>query len=232
MSDPRILPGTPGLVSTDVVHIIIPGGGRVGGSALSERSLRRTRYAAALYHQWGLADRDGLIVCSGYKSPADVDGVPWSPPDAPEERFVGIPEADLMRDILLAEGISNRVIRVERHSIDTVTNFVRTEVAGYFDAGTAVAIVSQEGHLRRILDIVAPRTLSRPFLGVAVADSTRRTVEGMATRLASRVILFGVAPETHGILAITDRRAHRVWSVMNVVLRATRISTPYRGFGS
>src|SRR6266498_3411635 len=208
----QIMPGTRELRVEDVTHIIIPGGGRdKGGDGLSAASHDRVTYAGALYRQLNLGEQCGRIVCSGYKSPADRRGAPWSPEDVPTETFAGIPEADSMRQVLRSLGISDAVIRVERYSIDTVTNFVRAEAEGSFGDDRPVAIVSHRSHLERILQIVAPRTLKRRFLGVAVPEGDHPLIEGRLPRLASRAILLGVTPYTPGIVEIADRRAARIW---------------------
>src|SRR5882762_4785672 len=133
MSNFELVPGTPGLTLDDVAHIIVPGGGRRrDGDVLSAASLDRVHLAGSVYSRQRLDRRAGRIVCSGYKTPADSRGARWSPADAPTEFFSGIPEADLMRQVLVSLGMRADSIRVERHSVDTVTNFARAEAEGHF----------------------------------------------------------------------------------------------------
>jgi uncharacterized SAM-binding protein YcdF (DUF218 family) len=214
MSDFEVREGTPGLTLEDIAHVVIPGGGRdVSGEDLGTRSYARVLQAADLYTHHDLAERGGRIVCSGYKSPADTKGAVWSPGDSPDEIFTGVPEADAMRRKLISLGIASAVIHVERHSIDTTTNLAHSEAGGYFGDDRPVAIVSHEAHLRRILEVVAPKTLKREFLGVVVPQSGAKDTEGWLPRLASRAILRGITPDTPQIVELTSLRAARVWNL-------------------
>jgi uncharacterized SAM-binding protein YcdF (DUF218 family) len=222
MTDMETLAGAPGVDLADVAHLVVPGRGRdADGMSLSAESLARVTFAGRVYDELDLAMREGLIVCSGYKTPGDTNGEPWTlDGDAGGKTFVGKPESDSMRDVLLRQGlVPPAAIRVERHSIDTVTNFVRIEADGLFGDGRPVGIVAQESHLRRILDIVAGRTLRRPFIGIVVPETGRKDVDGRMAAIASRAVLLGIRPDTPNAVEITERRAQRAWAVANGIKR-------------
>jgi DUF218 domain len=223
VSDFEIREGTPGLKLDEIGHILIPGRGRDAvGRNLSRASRDRVLQAHALYVARGLAAKDGTIVCSGYKTPGDVHGGDWSPADSPDETFVGIPEADSMRNELLALGIDAAGIRVERHSVDTVTNFVRVEAEELFGDDRPVAIIAQESHLTRMLEVVAPRTLRRAYMGVIVPEQCPKDIDGRISRLVSQAVLYGVTPGTPRLVELADRRIGWIWQVADKVTRATR----------
>ncbi|MBO3738458.1 YdcF family protein [Actinoplanes flavus] len=203
----EVLPGTAGLTLARVTHILVPGHGRdAAGTGLTPGGVDRCRTAADLHRRLGR----GLIVCSGYKSPVDGKGDPWTGPGAAGETFRGVPEADLMRDRLVAAGIGDSSIRVERHSVDTVTNLLRAEHEGHFGDDRPVAIVAQAGHLRRILAVVAPRTLRRPYLGVVVPGGVP---EHPLARPVSRLICAGLPREPALAITTATRRAERLWGL-------------------
>lgn len=229
MSVFEVVPGSPGLTLHDVAHIVVPGAGRrANGNELSPASLDRVRQAAALYREQRFDLRAGRIVCSGYKSPGDTRGAPWSPAESPAESFLGMPEADLMRQALVSWGVDPTVVRVERHSVDTVTNFARAEGEGHFGDDRPVAIVSQRPHLERIIDIVAPRTLARDYLGVVARGPADPVPDGAVPRLVSRAILRGIRPDSTDIVAATHQRAIRFWAVVNVTVRLFHVRTRYQ----
>lgn len=208
MTEFDVLAGTRGLRLADVAHVLVPGRGRDGtGRGLSAAGMTRVKHAAALYLETRPA---GRVVCSGYRTPGDLNGGTWSPPGS-AEGFIGIPEADAMRAVLVEEGVPERAIEVERHSMDTVTNLVRVEAGGHFGDDRPVAIVAQEAHLTRILRVVAPRVLQRDFLGVVVPDPTGQDEDGQMPRLVSRMVLFGVNGNTENLVALTERRVTRIW---------------------
>jgi uncharacterized SAM-binding protein YcdF (DUF218 family) len=207
----KVIPGSRGITLDDVAHIMIPGRGRdEQGAGLSTDSRARVSCAVSLYTLLGLADRNGRLICSGYKSPADTRGARWSPPGTPAV-YHGVPEADAMRDLLVQAGIPRSAIGVERNSIDTVTNFARSEAEGHFGDGRPTAVVAQEAHLHRILTTVAPRTLRRGFIGVVAPAPDQPDVEGRLVRLTSRLILLGITPTTSHIVETVDARARRAW---------------------
>jgi hypothetical protein len=206
-----------GLGIEDVAHILIPGRGRdSGGEQLGSDGLLRVQVAANLFGALDLAHRGGQIVCSGYKTPGDINGCNWAPDDAPDEKFIGVPEADLMKWELMKLGVPSSVIRTERHSIDTVTNLLRSEFEGYFGDELPVAIVAQEKHLQRILNVIAPRVLLRPYLGVIAPESMKDRSEGNLASLVSWMILFGLKKDTREGIKVAERRARRIWAVSKV----------------
>jgi len=214
----EIRPGTAGLTLADVAHILIPGRGRDHtGFELNEGGHAGVDVACELY-QTVTGTRAGIIVCSGYKSPIDLAGAEWSPPEAPQEVFHGMPEADLMRQRLLELSIPRQAIAVERHSIDTVTNLLRSELEDHFGDSRPVAIVAQADHLHRILSVIAPRTLRRPYLGVVVpdADVGRRFAPAAATAV-SRLILAGLPRSPAAAIAVATSRAGRLWGLARLI---------------
>ena len=203
----EVLPGTAGLALQEVAHILIPGHGRNSDAAgLTPGGADRCRTALALHEHLGR----GLIVCSGYKSPVDGKGMTWTASDAPGETFRGVPEADLMRSYLMAAAADPAVIRVERHSVDTVTNLLRAEHEGHFGDDRPVAIVAQRGHLRRILSTIAPRTLRRPYLGVVV-PATGHARENPLAVPVSRLISASLPADPIAAIATATRRSEFLW---------------------
>lgn len=208
--DFTVCPGTPGLGLSGIAHVLIPGRGRsVSGFALTDEGQARVLVAHAVFEAY-CRKAAGHIVCSGYKSPADTGGAPWSPPDSPAESFQGMPEADLMKASLIKLGVPEGSIDVERHSIDTATNLLRSEAEGHFHDDRPVAIVAQLDHLRRILGIIAPRTLRRPYLGV-VAPSANSQTEGPIVDLVSRFVLRRLPDNADSAIAAAHERASRAW---------------------
>ena len=202
-----MVPGTPGLTLDEVAHVLVPGHGRSPDcSGLTPGGADRCRTAAELHRYLGR----GLIICAGYKSPIDSKGAPWTSPDAPGETFQGVPEADLMRAWLRTDGIDDAAVRVERHSVDTVTNLLRAEHEGHFGDERPVAIVAQRGHLHRILTVVAPRTLRRPFLGVVVPTAGAARENPLARPL-SRLISSRLPADPSAAISTATRRAERLW---------------------
>lgn len=202
-----MVPGTAGLTLGEVAHVLVPGHGRdLDATGLNPGGIERCRLAAEL-HGSGLT---GRIVCAGYKSPIDGKGRPWTTPEAPGESFQGVPEADLMRSWLLAAGVPEAVIRVERHSVDTVTNLLRAEHEGHFGDDRPVAIVAQRGHLLRILSVVAPRTLRRPYLGVLVPVPGRARENPLAVPV-SRLICGRLPADPAAAIATATRRSGLLW---------------------
>jgi uncharacterized SAM-binding protein YcdF (DUF218 family) len=175
--DFEVLPGTRGLALDQVAHILVPGRGRdAAGFDLTPPAAARVAVAGSLFREV-VGAHGGRVVCSGYKSPADDKGSPWTTPDAPGEIFQGRPEADAMRQALIAAGFDPDFVRAERHSVDTVTNLIRSENESHFGDPRPVAIVSHRSHLRRILTVIAPRTLRRPYLGVVVPSPAASSMD-------------------------------------------------------
>jgi hypothetical protein len=207
----EVLAGTKGLTLADAAHILVPGKGRApSGFALNSAGLDRVILAKALY-EFHVKAQCGRIVCSGYKSPLDLKGTEWSPSDSPGEIFCGMPEADLMCRELVRLGVPELAVRVERHSIDTVTNFIRVETEGHFGDSRPVAIVAQAGHLQRMISIVAPRILQRPYLGVVVPEGCMPD-ENRAAEIASWLTVVGLPKGDHAV-AVATRRARLMWRI-------------------
>lgn len=226
MSEFTTIEDSRGLKLDEVSHIIIPGRGRnETADGLSPESAARALQGARLFGA-GVLGRLGVVVPSGYKTPSDTNGGPWRSP-LTGEIFQGTPEAYAIREVLLDSGVPDRHIRVEAHSIDTVTNFARIEAEGFLPDDEPVAIVAQSEHLERIIDVVAPRTLRREYLGVVVPESGEPDHDGRFNRLASRAILFGISPTDDTIVDITTERATRMWTVVNATKRRLGMSTEY-----
>ncbi|MEU4162597.1 ElyC/SanA/YdcF family protein [Actinoplanes sp. NPDC026670] len=208
----EVMPGTPGLSLSQVAHVLVPGHGRNhDASGLTPGGADRCCTALAVH---SALSPGGVVVCSGYKSPADRKG---ETVQTGGETFQGVPEADLMRVWLLAAGADPAVLRVERHSVDTVTNLLRAEHEGHFGDDRPVAIVAQRGHLRRILSVVAPRTLRRPYLGVVVPGGAPR--ENPLAVPVSRLILAGLPADPATAITAATRRAERLWQLAGLLGR-------------
>ncbi|MEV6345993.1 ElyC/SanA/YdcF family protein [Actinoplanes sp. NPDC051851] len=206
----EVMAGTPGLTLDQVAHILVPGRGRAAdGFGITPEGAERVAVAAALFAEV-VAARDGVVVCSGYKSPSDLTGAPWTTPEAPGEIFQGRPEADAMVAELIASGLASSRVRPERHSLDTVTNLLRSEHEGHFGDARPVAIVSHRSHLRRILSVIAPRTLRRPYLGVAVPRPD--TPPSRLVTLASLIACVGLPTDPSRAIAAATRRSELLWS--------------------
>jgi len=220
MSSYEVLEGTPGLSVNDVAHVMILGRGRDStGHELSQQTFNRVVVGAEFFFDQRLEEKDGVIVCSGYKTPLDTNGKKgWHPKDS-NERFIGVPEADSMRKVLEERGIADSTIRVERHSIDTVTNFTKTVAGNYFGESDSrpVALVAQEQHLERI-NKIARRTLRRDFLGLIVPELGDIDQDGLLAQFASQVILLGVGRNTSAEKAAlrTERLAKIIWGLVGV----------------
>ncbi|SRR5579875_16267 len=211
----EVVAGTPGLGLADVAHILVPGRGRDrSGFGLNGDAYDRISTAYSLYKLTTLP-KGGRIVCSGYKSPSDHKGVSWSPPESPNEVFCGMPEADIMRRELVQLGVRAGDIEVERHSIDTVGNFLRSELEGHFGDDRPVAIVAQRAHLDRILRIIAPRTLRRDYLGVIVGDSSGDD-ESMLASAVSNCVLAGLPTSSDESISRAERRVQMFWQLAHL----------------
>jgi hypothetical protein len=123
-----------------------------------------------------------------------------------------MPEADIMRAELVKMGVHGYDVHVERHSIDTATNFLRSESEGHFGDSRPVAIVAQAAHLRRMLSVIAPRTLCRPYLGIVVPE-TMQANESRLTSVASRLVLTHLPESTEEAVKLAERRSRRIWKL-------------------
>lgn len=215
--------GSPGVTLDDVAHVMLPGRYRsANGMGSSDLTIRRVDTGANLYIDNELATDGGVIVASGYKNPGDHVGEPWR--DALGEEFEGVPEAYSMRTRLLGYwSISDVGIRVDPHSIDTVTNFTNTQEL--YPDERPVAIAAQAEHLARILEVIAPRTMRRPYVGLVVPElPTQPDKDGLGPRLVSRWVVRGITPETPNAPRIADARIRNVW---RVVATAQSLSHPF-----
>ncbi len=202
--------GLGGVSLYNLAHVLVPGRGRDNsGTGLTPEARDRVTTARMLY-DLTVRPNKGRIVCSGYKSPADTKGENWSPADTPGEAFRGIPEADIMRAELVRLGIPETDVYAERHSIDTVTNFLRSEREGWFGDTRPVAIVAQRSHLLRMLRVIAPRTLRRPYLGVVVPEAHEHA-ENPLTRVVSACILTGLPEPDRRAIDVAEQRAEWFW---------------------
>jgi uncharacterized SAM-binding protein YcdF (DUF218 family) len=201
--------GRGGVGLSDLAHVLVPGRGRdASGTGLTADARARVATARVLYDQV-VRPNEGRIICSGYKSPADRKGENWSPADAPGESFRGMPEADIMRAELIRLGVPEVDVYAERHSIDTTTNFLRSEREGWFGDARPVAIVAQRSHLQRMIRVVAPRTLRRLYVGIVVPEAHDSTESRFAS-LVSAFILSGL-PEGQQAIDVAERRAEKFW---------------------
>ena len=216
MTSFEVLDGSPGLTLAEVRHVIVPGRGRnETGDGLSQHSLERADYAATFFIDQQLEDSNGVIVPTGYKTPADKTGEPWTPLGQTLETYIGIPEAESMRLVLLRRGIGKAAISVERDSFDTVTNFVYAENRGHFPDDQPVAIVAHEKHLERMIKIIAPKTLRRDYLGIIVPDVEPRDNDNIFAKVESSLVLVGIRPDSRRIIEKTTSRANKIWSIVN-----------------
>lgn len=208
----NIVEGKRAVSIAEVEHILVPGRGRsLDGAALSSKGLERAVYAARVWKELALTAKDGVAVACGYKSPGDFGGIDFVMPGDPMV-YQGIPEADLLARAMQSRGVPAERLRIERHSIDTATNLVNAESGGYFPDNKPVAIISQEEHLDRIINRVAPKVLRREFVGIVVPEAANdRDHDGVFAGLATRAILLGITPETEGIAGIVYSRAETLW---------------------
>jgi hypothetical protein len=126
-----------------------------------------------------------------------------------------MPEADIMRAELIKMGVNDSDVRVERHSIDTAANFLRSESEGHFGDARPVAIVAQAAHLRRMLSVIAPRTLRRPYLGVVVPEVVQAN-ESPLVSVVSRVVLTHLPDNAEEAVKVAERRSRLIWKLARV----------------
>lgn len=206
--------GAEGIALAGVAHLLVPGRGRdASGHRLTSTAELRVREAARVFKTLRLSDKGGVIVVCGYKSPGDQSGKI----DEFMKGYFGTPEADLMAKRLIQLGIPEMAIRIERDSIDTVTNLVFAECADSFPDNRPVAIVAQRGHLKRIVQFIAPKVLKRSFIGVIAPDAEVVDRDSVYAGLFSRLVLFRVTSESKDYAVKIHRKASRLWRLANVV---------------
>jgi len=203
------IPSTQDVSLDDIAHIIIPGRGRsVDGMDLSTISATRVDAAAAFYADLRIAEKSGVIICTGYKTPADQNGEPWS--DG-QETFQGRPEAYSMQARLVGHGIDPSRIVIEPHSVDTATNFAysRRKLPDTRPFG----IASQREHLDRMMSVITPRLFRQAHVGLVVPDlSDEVDHDNLFARTASWLSVVGLTPD-----ASDERialRSERVWGTV------------------
>jgi hypothetical protein len=208
--------GSPGVTLDEVSHLMIPGRYRsADGMGLSDLTTQRVDTAADFYRDNNLMGQTGVVVASGYKNPGDHVGEPWRDENGVE--YEGVPEAFSMRARFLGHrGLEGADVIVEVRSVDTVTNFTNSQ--GLFPDERPVGIVAQEAHLERILDIIAPKTMRRPYVGIIVPElEGHYDKDGLSARLVSQWVVRGITPETPNASEIAEARVQKIWQGINTV---------------
>lgn len=194
------------------VHLLIPGRGRgLDGESLTPSAELRVRRATEIYKELKLRNQDGFIIVCGYKSPADKSGVP----DRFMRGYLGVPEADLMADLLVRYGVKRDVISIERQSVDTVTNLVFAERDDLIpNDGGLVGIIAQKRHLRRITRVIAPRVMTHSYFGIVAEEGTPKDKDSILASAFSRFVLFNVRNGTNNKYEIIERRVNILWRLV------------------
>jgi hypothetical protein len=189
--------GTEGLEPTQVNHLLVPSRGRgSGGESLSIFSARRTECAAWIYRKLNLAEQGGIIVCAGNKTPGDLNE--------------GRPEAIMMQELLIEHGIPKDNIRTETGSPETCTQLINSQQL--FPDKTPVGIVSQRAHLTRIMQIIAPKTMARSYIGFITPEvGNQIDKDSKLIGLVSRFILMGLGNEIDERVNITALENEPKW---------------------
>ncbi|HSX17111.1 MAG TPA: hypothetical protein VLH86_03365 [Patescibacteria group bacterium] len=204
--------GTPGVLPEQVTQLFVPGRGRADdGIELSEASAARFEYAADFFVTHNLLERGGQIVCSGYKTPRDFNGEPWVDPTTGIV-YQGVPEAISGASILLGRGIPAECIKVEPNAVDSPGNFVLGRKL--LRPGEATGVVAQAGHLERMLNQIAARTISQPYVGLVVPETPNPDHDSPIAAAHSAYILRGMTPDNPDLQAITEARSARAWRVV------------------
>jgi hypothetical protein len=164
--------------------------------------LSRVHYAASLYTQSNMIERNGYVVPCGNKSPGSANRA-------------SEPEAILAKIELMRMGVPADQIRPEKHSIDSATNLANVEAEGLLPADEPVAIVAHEKHLDRIMTLIA--------LGIVVPkpDSYPKEPESFQARLATRAILLGISKDSPNSTKRITKRSELAWKITNSLLRVT-----------
>jgi hypothetical protein len=228
LADFNVYSGPSNIVLAEAAHILIPGRGRdATGQGLSQHSIDRNEMAAGLYlalHPELIAGIDpdidyGNVVPSGYKTPGDNNGleiVLFDEETGSYNIYRGNPEAYSGGLLLHKRGVHRQHISPEMNSIDTVTNFVRSEQGGHFGRQDErpVAIVAQEGHLERMMDHIARKTLRRDYIGVVVPELEGPDADSLMARFFSQAVTLGLNPNSRDVVRRTDKRAQLLWQAV------------------
>ncbi|GEM_PF-1747155 len=228
LEDFKQLPGPSNIALSETAHILIPGRGRdETGEGLSLHSIDRNELAAKLYfalHPGITAGIDpdvdyGNVVPSGYATPGDSNGlevVLFDEETGSYNIYHGNPEAYSGSLLLRKRGVYQEHISPEMNSIDTVTNFVCSELGGHFgwQDNRPVAIVAQESHLSRMMKHIAPKTLRRDYIGVIVPEPQEPDVDSLMATFFSRAVILGLNSNSRDVVRRTDKRAHMLWQAV------------------
>lgn len=207
-------------MSEEIRYILVPGRGRGSdGASLTIAAKIRALEAVHVFNKLNLEQKGGIIITCGYKSPADRAGKN----DEFLQGYIGVPEADLLRDVIVAKGIPSDCVRVERDSIDTVTNLAFVERSGFFHNEGTVAIIAQRAHLQRIIQCVAPRILKRPFVGIIAGEATIKDTDSFWAVAFSKLALVGINQDTMSSADKLYKRVNWLWRIVNII----RMNKPY-----
>lgn len=238
--------GSPGLALTDVAHVAILGRGRdASGMGLNDISASRVVHGAEFWAAHDLNQNEGSFISTGYKSPNDQTGELWSPnPNAKDPIWLqGIPEADSMDMVVGAlapvlrqdygTSVAPERRRIDRASIDTVTNLAQMEAQQLYGTGDErpVVFVAQAEHLDRTLEEIAPKVARRDYIGLVVPEiENHHDTDSALAAFVSKAILLGISnmqtPEA--VLAKTDWRARQIWKLVLTLKRlAGKEDQPY-----
>lgn len=172
----------------DTTRVMILGGGleidgdRARLSAVSaQRVGRAIKYYTAHRNHFASREAESWLLCSG-GYPGLADGM-TAPQDS--ER-----EGNLMRQALRAEGVHDRLIRVETNSASTVENFLFSRRDGLllpddFGAENPLGLVTHPQHMRRAVRVAAA-------VGIrAVQRIATEQPDSMARELVLRTLITG-----------------------------------------
>lgn len=207
----ELLSGKDKIYLEDVVHLLVPGRGRAGsGDRLTKVALERVKFAAKLYKELDLQARGGMIITSGYKSPADSLGVPG----IFRRGYDGVPEAELLKRQLIKEGMPAEKIRTENDSIDTAMNLTYVEYGSYFPDDNPVGIIAQQSHLNRIIHRIAPHVLRRKYVGIIAPEvAAGKDNDTWLAWFASWFIMRGMKPGSSDAKDTVQKRAAMLWKI-------------------
>jgi len=122
-----------------------------------------------------------------------------------------------MAELLVKKGIKLGSIREERQSTDSVTNLAFLERDGLLPPDEPVAIIAQAEHLDRILAVIVPKTLRRPFAGIVAPEASEELDrDTRAARTVSQLVLLGIFPSRLNpemLAGKVDRRVRAMWAL-------------------